>query len=123
MKEKLGTMVGMITQALLHGPRTRAYPSVPAHKYAHTRGQLCIDITNCIYCGLCSKHCVSDAITVNKQERTFTVNRLRCISCSGCVETCPKNCLFLTQDYQAPSDGPRIDTIIGPAKQTAESAE
>ena len=119
MKEKVGSMFGMITKALFQGPRTRLYPHVPAHKYAHTRGQVCIDITNCIYCGLCSKNCVSDAIFIEKAERKWRIDRLRCIVCSGCVEVCPKDCLFLMPEYHAPVNGPCINEVIGPAPDPA----
>jgi len=119
MTGKIGSMFGMITEALLRGPSTRLYPKVPAHTYAHTRGHICIDITNCIYCKLCDKHCVSGAIIVEKAERRWAIDRLRCIACSACVESCPKGCLFLVPEYHAPVTGPCVDEVIGPAPEPA----
>lgn len=123
---KLFAISKTIFKRLIKGPSTIRYPKEPAKRYEGSRGQVCIVIEDCIYCGLCSRHCPSDAISVSKPERTWTIDRFRCISCNSCVETCPKNCLHLNNVYHEPVlNGPLLESFTGPeiaAENTAETA-
>jgi len=108
------TIAHTIIRMLTRGPATLRYPAQPAQLKEKSRGHIEIDISLCIYCGLCERHCVSQAISINKEERTWTIDRMRCIICGECVESCPKDCLFMAQTYHPPIIESKTDTFYGP---------
>ena len=69
-------------------------------------------------------HCPSQAIEVSKPDRTWQVDRFRCIICGACVDYCPKDCLAITPAYLPPATGQVIDRYQGPeiVDQPAEQA-
>ncbi len=95
-------------------PATLMYPATPAKQYEASRGHVTIAIEDCIYCGNCERHCVSQAIEVDREARTWQIDRLRCIICGLCAEVCPKDCLFVEPDYHASAIGPVVDLVKGP---------
>ena len=111
---KAGTMALTVLRTLIRGPSTRRYPHEPAHVTPVTRGHLTVRIEDCIFCGLCRTHCPADAITVNKEERTWTLNQFQCVACGCCVDYCPKDCLSIEQTYLPPTTGPISMTYTGP---------
>lgn len=124
MALKLFAMTKTIFKRLGKGPSTIRYPAEPAKRYEGSRGQIEIIIEDCIYCGLCSRHCPSDAILVDKPSRTWTIDRFRCISCNSCAEACPKNCLKLNNIYHEPVlNGPLPESFTGPAEEQKSSAD
>ncbi|MBN2734034.1 MAG: 4Fe-4S dicluster domain-containing protein [Methanomicrobiaceae archaeon] len=121
---KLFSMTKTIFKTLGRGPSTIRYPKEPAKRYEGTRGQVEIKIEDCIFCGLCSMHCPSDAITVDKPVKIWTIDRFRCISCNSCVEACPKNCLCLNNVYHEPVlNGPLTESFTGSAEPAEVSSE
>ena len=94
---------------LFQRPATTAYPAAPLRVSERTRGQIAIDIDQCIFCGLCQRKCPSQSITVNKAEKSWQIERMRCVQCSGCVEVCPKKCLSMLPVYTAPSTEKQVD--------------
>ena len=89
---------------LFSPPVTRPYPEQPREYPERTRGHVEIDIDTCILCGLCSRKCPTGAITVNRAEKTWKIERFGCIQCGCCVETCPKKCLTMKK-YLYPARG------------------
>lgn len=47
----------------------------------------------CVYCGLCSKKCPQQAIQVERDTKTWKLNKERCVSCGICANSCPKKCI------------------------------
>ena len=43
----------------------------------------------CIFCGVCQAVCPTKAISVDKQNKTVTIDREKCIYCGKCVKSCP----------------------------------
>lgn len=52
-------------------------------------------LSDCIYCGMCVRECVADALKVDRKEKLWQVDKEACISCGACVNKCPKSCLEL----------------------------
>lgn len=51
------------------------------------------DIHNCKLCGKCQMICPTNAITVSTEEKTWTLNNMRCRQCLECLMKCPSRCL------------------------------
>lgn len=88
---------------LIHKPATRLYPFEPAHYTPRTRGHISVSIDQCIFCGLCSRKCPTDAIHVDKTAKEWKIERFGCIQCGYCVESCPKKCLDMQSSYPEPA--------------------
>ena len=82
----------------MHPEKQRVYANI-------ARGRIIIDIEACIFCGLCSRRCPTDAITVRKENRQWSIDRLYCITCGSCVEVCPKKCLQMNNHYSSAVTG------------------
>jgi len=50
---------------------------------------------DCKYCGKCSRACFFGAITVDKKNRTFSVDNDKCLGCGICTLSCPDKTLKL----------------------------
>ncbi len=61
-----------------------------------SRGQLVFTKDNCVYCTVCAKKCPTGALLVNRAQKKWAIDRLRCITCGYCVEICPKKSLDLS---------------------------
>lgn len=104
---------------LFSKPATSGYPFVQPNYPARTRGRVAIDIDACIFCGACQRKCPSGAITVDRNAKTWTIERMGCVQCANCVEGCPKKCLSMEQLYTEPGAEKVVDTIAQPQKEAA----
>jgi ech hydrogenase subunit F len=98
-------------RTVLSSPATIRYPAEPAKKTLLTRGHVTIDESRCISCGTCQRKCPAQAILLNKEEKTWQMDRLRCVVCNSCVDTCPVKCLFMDTQYTAPVVSRGVDII------------
>ena len=115
---------GFALKNLFSKPATYGYPFVKKDYKERYRGKVVIDIDECIFCGLCSRKCPSGAITVDRNARTWSIERMGCVQCANCVEGCPKKCLSMENMYSEPSDTKTVDIFKGkpdPKKPEAES--
>ncbi|MDR1815416.1 MAG: 4Fe-4S dicluster domain-containing protein [Clostridiales Family XIII bacterium] len=118
-----GLKIGkMVMRSLFGKPATLMYPVVPREWKERTRGRIEIEIENCIFCGICSRKCPTDAITVDRGAGTWTIRRMGCIQCSCCVETCPKGCLTNVAGYTTPDVIKIEDTFTKPEEAPKEAA-
>ena len=53
------------------------------------------DDSKCVYCTLCAKKCPVGAITVDRAEKTWEIDRSVCVKCGQCVKNCPKKALTM----------------------------
>lgn len=44
----------------------------------------------CIHCGICTKHCPIEALTVSETGKVIW-NEALCVSCDSCIKVCPHN--------------------------------
>lgn len=108
---KLLTFAKTELHNLFSKPATRLYPQQERVYPQRTRGHIENDIDTCVFCGLCSKKCPTGAITVNRAEKSWSIQRFSCIQCGYCVESCPKNCLSMHQSYTQPAEHKTVDTV------------
>jgi formate hydrogenlyase subunit 6/NADH:ubiquinone oxidoreductase subunit I len=88
-----------IIKNLFSRPATRMYPTVAKKYFPRARGQVAINIDECIFCSICARKCPTGAINVSKDDKSWEIERLRCIQCNSCVDLCPKKCLSMLNAY------------------------
>jgi ech hydrogenase subunit F len=93
----------VVLKSLVSKPATLLYPIKKREFFERTRGHIDIEVDKCIFCGICVKRCPTNAINVERSEKLWAIERLRCIQCSSCVDNCPKKCLYMENEYTAPS--------------------
>lgn len=105
-----------IMKNLLSRPATLMYPKKLAKVFATTRGHVESDINRCIFCGTCQRKCPTVAICVNRDARTWEIDRFRCVACGCCVDVCPVKCLRMETNYMEPTLEPGMKTLMKPDK-------
>lgn len=103
---------------LFSKPATSQYPFKPKEFPDKSRGHVEINIDECIMCGICSRKCMSGAITVDRNNKTWSIERMGCVQCQACVNACPKKCLTMAAGYTAPSTEKVVDTYQKPITET-----
>ena len=121
-------------------PKTETAPAAPAaepQEEALTSGKIVNDINTCILCGLCSRACPADAITVDRAAKTWSINRDECIQCGACIDGCKKfKCLKFAEDdgetgvvtlskdgSAAPAAKPSVQAVPKASEKPAPKAE
>ncbi len=99
---------------LISKPATSSYPLQPREYPERSRGHIEIDIDDCIMCGLCSRKCMSGAITVDRSTKTWSIERMGCVQCGSCVIACPKKCLTIVPGYTEPAQEKTVDSFSQP---------
>lgn len=93
---------------LFSKPVTSRYPEEPYVPFEASKGRTVIDVSKCIFCGLCAKDCPTYAIEVDKPSRTWKINHFMCIQCEACLRSCPKKCLILEHIWETPAQDRHI---------------
>jgi formate hydrogenlyase subunit 6/NADH:ubiquinone oxidoreductase subunit I len=96
-------MIAEILAHLFAKPATTRYPSEKAEVPATYRGKIKFIAGKCVGCMLCMKDCPSNAITITKIapkkfECSFALDA--CMFCSQCVESCNKDALETTMEFE-----------------------
>lgn len=116
----------VVLSSLFKKSECKMYPVAPIKVFENTRGHVVIEENSCIACGICQRKCPVNAITVDKKERTWSIERMQCIMCGHCVTECPKKCLTMANDYTTPDTQKITDTFKlppAPAKKAAAGAD
>ena len=93
-----------VIKNLLSKPSTRKYPVTPREPFEGARGQVeGINTDQCVFCGICARKCPANAITVDRQQKTWTLDSFKCVICSVCAESCPKGCITVSPRYRKPA--------------------
>lgn len=104
-------MLRTVVRNLVTGPATRLTPRDPVPA---GRGQIDVEINQCIFCGLCQRKCPADALLVNRSERSWTLDPYRCIICGLCAEACPKKCIHVDNHSRLSQAGKEHLTRVSP---------
>ncbi|MBQ9955611.1 MAG: 4Fe-4S binding protein [Eggerthellaceae bacterium] len=107
---KLG---GMTIGSVFKKPETLLYPFEQKQAPAGLRGHVIVDLSMCVFCGICQKRCPADAIAVDKAAGTWAIDDFACVQCACCVKECPKNCLLMEPSPSAvgTSKAPRVFVV------------
>lgn len=92
-------MLKTILKQFFHEPATTQFPAVPLENFEGTRGHLVFDPSKCTSCMMCMKRCPSQAITIQRDEKIWTLDRFRCVMCGNCVDVCKFDSLWMEREY------------------------
>jgi formate hydrogenlyase subunit 6/NADH:ubiquinone oxidoreductase subunit I len=98
-----GRMLVEVLHHVIRKPATTAYPAVPAVSPPDFRGKVRFQGARCTGCKLCEKDCPSHALFINKvgDKRYEAVFQLdRCIYCGQCVDSCNRDSLVVTAEFE-----------------------
>ena len=116
-------VVDSYSQPIVEKPAEKAADTGSAQeKPALTSGKITNDMSTCILCGLCAKQCPAECITVDRNAKTWTINRDDCMQCGACIDACKK---FHSLSY-AEDDGEAGEVVFAkdgaaaPAKPAAK---
>jgi formate hydrogenlyase subunit 6/NADH:ubiquinone oxidoreductase subunit I len=91
-------MIRRSLRNLFSRPATRLYPRDVRPRFEGARGTIEFDLDTCNFCGLCARRCPAVALVVSREERTFAIEELRCVSCGVCVDVCARHSLVISAD-------------------------
>jgi formate hydrogenlyase subunit 6/NADH:ubiquinone oxidoreductase subunit I len=99
----MSNLLGNIFRSVTRGPATRRYPFERRAAPGGARGRLEMEISTCIFCGLCQRRCPANAIAVAREPKSWTCDPYACILCGACIEACPKDCLRFDKEHRPPA--------------------
>ena len=83
--------------------------------------------SKCVYCTLCAKKCPAGALTVDRANKTWTLDEDLCVGCGTCAEACPKKAILMPGDEpvaaEAPAAAPAPKAEPKPTPAPAPKAE
>ena len=106
MKTIPGKMVPFLLNMMSKKTDTVLYPAVHAQVPDKFRGALKFKPDKCVGCKLCMRVCPANAITIEKvSDKQFKaiVHLDKCLYCGQCVDSCNKDALENTQDFELAS--------------------
>lgn len=95
-------MPKLLMKSLFNKPVTRMYPVVKQPYDQSSRGHIINDMMLCNFCTLCEKRCPTGAIKVKRNEKTWIIDPLQCITCQHCIDGCAQKSLSMRNEYTAP---------------------
>ena len=113
----LMTFSKIVLRNLFSKPITTKYPAEPAQYPERSRGHIELDITQCVLCGNCARHCPTETIVVDRKAGTWSMNRFDCVQCANCVQYCPKHCLTIVPGYFPPGTEKVVETLTKPVQE------
>ncbi len=117
---KPARVFGEVMRHLFKKPATCAYPFEKAKITERFRGRIDFDSSKCIGCQMCVRVCPAKALEIKlsaeqppapvqaegqppvpaKRKFDCFMHLDHCVYCAQCVETCPKDALIMTQDFE-----------------------
>jgi len=96
-------MISNVFRNLFSRPATRPFPASAREPAPDARGSVDFNIESCVFCGACALRCPTEAIEVNRQERTLEFDLFRCVGCACCAEACKHGCVQMRAAYSGPT--------------------
>lgn len=112
----------MTLGSIFKKPETIQYPAQTRFVPEGLKGHVENNIVDCIFCGICEKRCPAGAISVNKADKTWSIDVFRCVQCGSCVRECPKTCLRMEPTYASIAVAKSIHTVGLPEESEEEKA-
>ena len=78
--------------------------------------------SKCVYCTLCAKKCPAGALTVDRANKTWTLDEDNCVGCGTCAEACPKKAILMPGDEPVTVEGPAAPAPAPKAEEKAAPA-
>ena len=114
---KVGIFIPELLSNIGHAPATREYPFVKAPVPEGFRGTPRFRPDACLGCKACVRDCTSEAIEIemkppspsdpSPEKGRNPVKKFRmilyldrCIHCARCAEVCPKDAIYLDQEFE-----------------------
>ncbi len=96
-------MSRLALKSVLSRPATTRYPFQPRRTLQGSRGRVRFTRDTCVFCTVCAKKCPTGALSVNRAQKRWAIDRLMCITCGYCVEACPKKSISLAVEHPSPA--------------------
>ncbi|MCB1068993.1 MAG: 4Fe-4S binding protein [Kiritimatiellae bacterium] len=113
-------MTYVALKSLFSSPATANYPAEPKTYYPGTRGHIVLEVSTCTLCKICEIRCPTGAIQVDREGKAWSIERMKCIQCGFCVDSCPRKCLSNDPQYTSPASEKitdRLDVPYEPPKR------
>ncbi len=107
-------MPGVVMRSAVKKPATRLYPFQKRAPLKGTRGMIAVDMTLCNSCTLCMLKCPTGAITVDKANKTWQIDRMRCILCGVCQRGCTRKAIAMKENHAAPMVAKTVELFKAP---------
>ncbi|HPA72917.1 MAG: 4Fe-4S binding protein [Spirochaetes bacterium] len=101
--KKPARMTGELVKSVFKRPATTRYPYVKGDSSTGFRGKILFTSEKCVGCKLCMRDCPAGAITITKVgEKLFEcdIDMANCIFCGQCVDSCLKDALALSEEFE-----------------------
>lgn len=101
--------LGITLKHTFEKDKTIQYPEEHPYLQERFRGCLAFDFPKCIACGLCTKTCPNNVLSLEtikeegakkKKLQSYTIDLQYCLFCNLCVEVCPTDTLYFTHDFE-----------------------
>ena len=79
--------------------------------------------SKCVYCTLCAKKCPAGALTVDRQNKTWTLDEDSCVACGTCATVCPKKAILMPGDEPVTVEAPKAEEPKAAAPQAVAPKE
>ncbi len=93
-----------VIKTLFKSPATIKYPAEKIEMPKDFRGKIIFDSKSCIGCKLCVKDCPAGAIKIEptgvEKKYKCTILLDRCLFCAQCVDSCKRNALSTTTEFE-----------------------
>jgi len=83
-------------------PSTRRYPKERVSLPKGFRGRIDWNRETCIFCMNCAINCPTNAITIDRDNKTWAIDIGKCIFCGRCHDVCPTKpkSVYNTQKFE-----------------------